>query len=150
MKLVDRVSMTVITAVGSVCFLFAALIVHQTAQRLATEPRVPAKVVKAWTQRMGKGGPVYFAHLVFERKKADGETVRCDVPYVMIGPPTTAGATITIAPRTTTCWEPDVICETCVQPSNSIAWGLLMAAVASGWICFVLVRRAVRENNQPA
>ncbi|SRR5579871_4493566 len=144
----NRVTLTVITATASVLCLIAALVVQQTAQRLATETPVPAKVVKVWTQRIGKGGPVYFAHLIFDRRQGDGTAVHCDVPQVRIGPPTTVGATITVAPRTTTCWEPDVICERCVQPSNAIAWGLLVAAVASGLISFVLVHTAVRENNK--
>src|SRR5580692_3256881 len=103
-------------------------VVHEKVKRLATATPVIATVAKAWSEQgKSKGGrPVYYAQLIFDRKQNDGDIVHCDVPRVGLGQqPTTVGATIKVAPRATTCWEPDVICETCVAPSDYLTLGML-------------------------
>ena len=122
--------------------------VHEKAKRLATETPVTATVAKVWSER-GKskgGGLVYHAQLIFDRKQSDGEIVHCDVPRVDLGVhPATVGATIKVAPRATTCWEPDVICETCAAPSGYLTLSLLILAAVSGLICSFLIWNTVRD-----
>jgi hypothetical protein len=72
--------------------------------------------------------------------------VHCDVPNIFLGiQPATVGATIMIAPRATTCSEPDVICNTCVRASGSLALGFLLVAALSGLIFFFQVRNVMRD-----
>jgi hypothetical protein len=54
------------------------------------------------------------------------------------------GATIKVAPRATSCWEPDVICATCLAPSDTLALGMLIVAAVSGLLCFFLAWGTVR------
>ena len=136
------IAFTLFAALG---WLMAAAVVHDKVRRLATETPVMATVAKAWSEP-AKGGPVYYAQLIFDRKKSDGDFVHCDVPRVSLGQQATkVGAAIKVAPRTTSCWEPDVICETCTAPSNTLALGLLVTAAVFGLICSFLVRSALRE-----
>ena len=62
------------------------------------------------------------------------------------------GAIIKVAPRATTCWEPDVICETCAlpPPSDAFALDMLIVAAVSGLISFLLFWITLREKNKPA
>jgi hypothetical protein len=64
--------------------------------------------------------------------------------------PTTVGAMIKVAPRNTTCWQPDVICETCAAPSDALALDMLIVAAVSGLICFLLLWITLGEKNKPA
>jgi hypothetical protein len=99
--------------------LIGAFVVHVEARRLAVETPVTATVAKVWSKR-ARGGPIYFAQLIFDRKQSDGEIIHCDVPDVRIGAqPKTVGARIKVAPRLTTCWEPDIICETLRRTQQS-------------------------------
>jgi hypothetical protein len=138
--------MMAITLAVSLGCLTGAAGVYAMARRLATETPVAATVAKVWSERTTKGGqPLYQAQLIFDRIQNDGKIVHCDVPRVFLGiQPTTAGATIKVAPRVTSCLEPDVICETCVAPSGHLALGMLIIAVVSGLICFFLMRSTVR------
>jgi hypothetical protein len=140
--------MIVMTLFISLGCLGVAPLVYQKARRLATATPVTATVVKVWSKRTSKTGSTYFARLIFDRKQNDGEIIHCDVPDVVIGPPTTVGAMIKVAPRPTTCWEPDIICETCAAPSNGLALGILIVAVASGLVCFLQIRAILRERNE--
>jgi hypothetical protein len=140
-----RIMMMAIALVVSLGCLTGAAGVYGTARRLATETPVTATVAKVWSERTSKGQPLYHAQLIFDRIQNDGKIVHCDVPRVFLGiQPTTDGATIKVAPRVTSCLEPDVICETCVAPSGHLALGMLIIAVASGSICFFLMRSTVR------
>ncbi len=125
------------------CLLIAAT-VHQKATRLSVTTPVTATVVQAWVERSGRG-PHYFAHLIFDRKQDDGASVHCDVPRVATGQPATAGATLTVAPRATTCFEPDVICDTCTPPNEYFAFAMVIAAAVFGLIGLVAIRSAMRE-----
>ena len=107
-------------------------------------------VAKVWSVP-DRGGPVYFARLIFDRKQSDGETVHCEVPRVEIGhPPINVGARIKVAPQATSCWEPDIICETCAAPSDAIALDTLIAGGVSGFISFLLFWVGRHERNKPA
>jgi hypothetical protein len=128
------------------CLLLAA-VVHQKAQRLSTAAPVTATVAKVWSKRISKGGPTYFARLIFDRKQSDGDIVHCDVPDVLIGQPATVGAAIKVVPRSTTCWEPDIFCETCAASNNDFALVMLMVAAVSGLICFVQFWIILREKK---
>jgi hypothetical protein len=140
-----RVSAIGITAFISLACMVIAITVQSKADRLATETPVVAKVARVWSQA-AKSGPVYRAQLIFDRKQSDGQIVHCDVPRVDLGVMRPAvGGTIEIAPRADSCWEPDVICETCMVPSGRIALSFLMIAVASGCLCFVVTRRTLRD-----
>jgi hypothetical protein len=137
--------MIVFTLFAALGFLMAAAVVHDKVRRLATETPVMATVAKAWSEP-AKGGPVYYAQMIFDRKQNDGGLVHCDVPRVSLGQqPATVGATIKVAPRATSCWEPDIICETCAAPSDTLALGMLVTAAVFGLICSFLVRSALRE-----
>ena len=142
-----RMMIIVITLFVSLGCLMGAAAVYGTARRLATETPVTATVARVWSERATSkgGGLVYHARLIFDRKQNDGEIIHCDVPRVDLGiQPTTVGAAIKVAPRATSCWEPDVICETCVAPSGILALGMLIIAAASGLICFFLMWSIVR------
>jgi hypothetical protein len=145
-----RIITIVMTVFVSLGCLIGALAVHGKVTRLATETPVMATVAEAWSERKPKGGgpgPNY-AHLIFDRKQNDGDIVHCDVPRVGLGQQsTTAGATIKVAPRATTCWEPDVICETCAAPSDYLASGLLVAAAVFGLICSFLISSTLRKYS---
>jgi hypothetical protein len=133
------------TLFASLGFLAAAAVVHDKVRRLAAETPVMATVARAWSEP-AKGGPVYYARLIFDRKQHDGGMVHCDVPRVSFGQQSTrVGATIKVAPRVTTCWEPDVICETCTAPSDTVTFGMLAAAAVFGLICWFVVRSTLRE-----
>jgi hypothetical protein len=144
-----RIMVIAMTLCVSLACLTGAAVVFVTAKRLATETPVMATVAKVWSQRGAKGRDlVYHAQLIFDRKQNDGEVVHCDVPRVNLGiKPATVGATIKVAPRATSCWDPDIICETCVAPTGYHALGFLLVAAVSGLICFFLTRSAVREIN---
>jgi hypothetical protein len=137
---------TVMTVFVSLACLMGALAVHGKVTRLATDTPVMATVAKAWSERKGGGGGPNYAQLIFDRKQNDGDIVHCDVPRVGLGQqPAAVGATIKVAPRATTCWEPDVICETCAAPSDYLALGLLVTAAVFGLICFFLIRSTLRQ-----
>ncbi len=120
-----RIALAVMTLLLSLGCLITALVMHVDAKRRATETPVTATVAKVWTEP-SRGGPTYFARLIFDRKQSDGETIHCDVPHVEIGLPMKVGAMIKVAPRATTCWEPDIICESCVGPSDALALDILL------------------------
>src|SRR4029077_4801597 len=50
-----------------------------------------------------------------------------------------AGDTITIAPRPNTCWEPDIICETCAPPPPHLVSVLFVISAVSGLLFSLLV-----------
>jgi hypothetical protein len=153
MTLTGRIMVITMTFFVSLGCLMGAAGVYGTAKRLATETPVPATVTKVWSERGPQKGRelVYHAQLVFDRKQNDGEIVHCDVPRVDLGiQPATVGATIKVAPRATSCWEPDVICETCVAPSGYLALGMLIIAAVSGLICLFLTLSTVREAKYRA
>jgi hypothetical protein len=135
-----------ITAFISLVCMVIALTVQSNANRLAVETPVVAKVAQVWS-RAARGGPVYRAHLIFDRKQSDGQIVHCDVPRVDLGArPPFVGGTIKIYPRAESCWEPDVVCETCMVPSGRIALSFLTIAVISGFcLCFFVTRRTVPD-----
>lgn len=136
------------TLVASLGCLIAAIGVYAKVSRLASETPVPAKVVNVRSERGHSKGRelVYYAQLIFDRKQDDGKTIHCDVPNVFLGiQPAAVGAIITVAPRPTSCVEPDVICETCVTPSNRLALAFLIVGLIFGLICFVLTRNIVRS-----
>lgn len=148
-----RVMTITATFLVSLGCLLVALAVYANAKRLASETPVTATVAKVRSERgQSKGRElVYYAQLIFDRKQNDGNVIHCDVPNVFLGiQRVTVGATIMVAPRTTTCVAPDVICETCVAPSGHLALGLLIVGAVSGLICFFLVRNAVSEMQNKA
>ena len=64
--------------------LLGAVAEQQRAHRLAANPVVTATVRGAWSEHQ-KGGPVPYAHLEYDRKQPDGQSVHCDVPWVNVG-----------------------------------------------------------------
>lgn len=145
----SRTALAIVTLLVSLGCLIIALVVHTNVKRRATETPVTATVGNVWSEP-GRGGPTYFARLIFDRKQSDGEIIHCDVPHVEIGPPIKAGTTIKVAPRSATCWEPDIICETCSQSSDALAMDMLIVAAISGLICTFLFWLTLREKNKPA
>ena len=142
-----RIGAIAITAFISLACAVIALTVQSAANRLAAETPVVAKVAKVWSQA-SKSGLEYRAQLIFDRKQSDGQIVHCDVPRVDLGMTRPiVGGTIKIAPRAESCWEPDVMCETCTVPSGRIALSFLTIAIVSGWLCFVVTRRTLRERS---
>ena len=133
--------------------LFAAIGEQQKAWRLAVDPVVSATIRRVWLQHQGKGGPHLFAHLVFDRKGPDGQTVHCDVPEVnvnSIGRKLSAGDTIEIAPQPDECWEPDVISET-NAPWTPRRIGIVYAVSAlSGLLCVFVMWRAIQGLRRDA
>jgi hypothetical protein len=145
-----RIALAVITLLVSIGCLITALIMHINVERRATETPVTAIVAQV-RSAMYKGTPNYFVRLIFGRKQADGKVVHCDVPDVEMGMrPTKLGEAIKVAPRLTTCWQPDIICETCAAPSNALALDLLIVAAVSGLLCSLLFWIASRDKNKPA
>jgi hypothetical protein len=140
-------TMMVMTLLISLGCLIAALVMHVEVKRLATETPVVATVAKVRTKQIGKGGPTYFARLIFDRKQSNGDIIHCDVPNVLIGPPITVGAMIKVAPRPTTCFEPDVICETCAAPSDALVLDMLIVAAISGLISFLQLWIILRKKK---
>jgi hypothetical protein len=134
---VGRITMIVMTLLVALGCLIAAFVMHVEVERLATEMPVTATVAKV-RSRMDRGQRIYSAQLIFDRKQSDGAIIHCDVPDVQMGP-TTVGAMIKIAPRNTTCWQPDIICETCALPSDALALDMLIVAAVSGLIFFLLL-----------
>lgn len=126
--------------------LLFAVSAHEKEVRVAAEAPVTATVASAWSESI-KGGRNYFAHLIFDRKQTDGEVVHCDVPKVRLGlQPANTGGTITIYPRATSCWEPDVLCESCASPySNIPVRELLLVASTLGLIFLFLTWRFLRD-----
>jgi hypothetical protein len=152
-RLKDQVGLITATVFISLFCLGGAAVVHQKARLLATGTPVDATVAKLWTEQAKSkgGGLVYFARLVFDRRQGNSSVVHCDVPRVLIGVhPTTLGPTIKVVPQAASCWEPYVICETCPQPSDNLALGLLTVAAVSGLIFFVQARIILREKSKPA
>jgi hypothetical protein len=135
------------TFIFSLLFLAGAAGVHLAAKRRATETPVVATVAKLWSEK-AKYGLVYHAQLIYDRKQSDGQTVHCDVPRVDLGAhPAAVGTTIEVAPRANTCWEPDVVCENCVEASDDLASGMLVIAIVSGLICSLLIWSTVRDTQ---
>jgi hypothetical protein len=148
-----RIMIMTITFCVSLGCLMGAAGVSAAARRLASETPVMATVARVWSERATSkgGGLVYHARLIFDRKQNDGEIIHCDVPRVDLGiQPTTVGATIKVAPRATSCWEPDVICATCIAPTGYLALGMLTIAAVSGLICFFLAWSIVRGSRNKA
>ena len=144
------ITMTLFASLGC---LMGAVAVHVKVKRLATETPVIATIAKVWSERgQSKGRQlVYYAQLIFDRKQNDGEIVHCDVPRVNLGiQPATVGAAIKVAPRTTTCWEPDIICETCAALSDYFTLIWLVTAAVFGLICSFLIRSTLREIKYKA
>ena len=145
-----RIALAVIALLVSLGCLITAFVMHIDVKRRATETPVIATIAKVRSQ-INKGDYIYFAQLSFDRKQGDGSMVHCDVPDVPFGMRRmTAGATIKVAPRAATCWDPDIICETCAAPSDSVALDMLMIAAISGLICFLLFWTKPRSENKPA
>jgi hypothetical protein len=145
-----RIALAVMTLLLSLGCLITALVIHIDVKRRATETPVTATVAKA-RSRIDRGEAIYFAQLIFDRKQSNGDTIHCDVPDVPFGTqPTTVGAIIRVAPRATTCWEPDIICETCTRPSDALALDILIAGSISGMISLLLVWITLRRKNKPA
>src|SRR5580704_6504624 len=129
-----RVIIITVSFLASLGCLIGALAVYATARRLASEIPVTATVVDVRSERGEAKGRelVYYARLLFDRKQDDGGTFHCDVADVFLGiHSATIGAKIRVAPQTTTCIDPDVICDTCVAPSNGIAFVILMIGLGS-------------------
>lgn len=130
--------------------LMGAVGEQQRARRLTADPPVTATVRKAWIEH--QKGPVQFAHLVYDRKQPEGEVAHCDVSRVRVGGSDLTlrtGDTITIAPRPNTCWEPDIICETCAPPSPQRVSVLFVISAVSGLLFSLLLwgaLRALRSN----
>jgi hypothetical protein len=126
--------------------LFGAVAEQQTAARLAVSPVVNATVRSTW--RGYEKGPVKFAHLVFDRKRPDGQTVHCDVPAVNVsesGRKLSPGDTIRIVPMPDECWEPDVICETCAPVTPRQIAMMYVVSALSGLLFGFLAWRAIRD-----
>lgn len=129
---------------GSLLF---AITEQQEASRLAVNPIVSATVRKVWLEHQ-KGGPVPYAHLVFDRKRRDGQTVHCDVPWVNVGGSgrkLSAGDTIRIAPSPIECWEPDIICETCAPITPRHIAMLFVVSALSGLLFVFLAWRGIQD-----
>jgi hypothetical protein len=144
-----RLALAIMTLLVSLGCLLTALVMHMVVKRRATETPVIATVAKVWSVP-DRGGPAYFARLIFDRKQSDGETIHCDVAHVEIGPPIKVGARIKVSPQASSCWEPAIICETCSAPSDAIALDFLIAGGVSGLISFLLFWIGWREKNKPA
>jgi hypothetical protein len=145
-----RIALAVMTLLISLGCLMTALVMHIDVKRRAIDTPVTAAVVKVWIEQSKRGGPTYFARLIFDRKQGDGEIIHCDVPHVLIRQPVKVGTMIKVAPRATTCFEPDVICETCASPSDALALDILITGGVSGLICILLFWITLREKNKPA
>jgi hypothetical protein len=125
--------------------LIAAIIIHFEVKRMATQTPVTATVAQVQT-KMYKGNLVYSVRLIFDRKQTDGSVVHCDLPNVEMGP-TKIGDAIKVSPQNTSCFAPDIICDTCAAPSDALALDLLIVAAISGLICFLLFWIPSRENT---
>ncbi len=138
-----------LTIFVSLAFLVVTLATWGKAHRLATNTPVMATVAKIWSERTrSKNVVVYYAQLIFDRKQENGDTIHCDVPRVLLGQlRVAAGEAIKIAPRATSCWEPDIICETCGAPTVQLALSMLVISALSGGIGFILILRAVRASQ---
>jgi hypothetical protein len=129
---------------------FGAVAEQQRAHRLAANPVVTATVREAWSEHQ-KGGPVPYAHLVYDRKQWDGKTVHCDVPWVNVGGlgrMLSAGDTIMIAPLPNECWEPDLICETCAPWTPRHIAMMYVVSASSGLLCVFLIWQAIRDMRR--
>jgi hypothetical protein len=85
--------------------------------------------------------------LIFDRKDKDGAAVHCDIPKVPIGGQAMKmGDTIKVVPRIASCWDPYLICKSCIVPTKGLAWGLLVAAFVFGSIAVVVTRRVLRDQ----
>src|ERR1700754_4711933 len=76
----------------------------------------PTTVTRSATVRdipIGRSGaPGDYAHLTFDRNDQNGRLVHCDVPQVHggeIAHRLSPGDLIAIAPRVSSCWDPDII-----------------------------------------
>jgi len=131
-----------------VASLLGAIAEQRRAWRLAANPVAIATVRSAWLEHQKKGAPVPFAHLVFDRKRPDGQTVHCDVPAVNVGESgrkLSAGDTIRIVPMPDECWEPDVICEACEPVTQQHIAMMYVVSALSGLLFVFLVWRAIRD-----
>jgi hypothetical protein len=144
-----RIALAVMTLVVSLGCLIAALVMHVAVKRLATETPVTATVAQVRT-KMDKGNLMYSVRLIFDRKQSDGNVVHCDVPVDLGMRPTRLGEAIKISPQNTSCFAPHIICDTCAAPSDAFALDMLMVAVVSGLICFLLFWITSREKNKLA
>jgi hypothetical protein len=139
--------MTLLVSLGC---LIAALVMHVEVKRLAKETPVTATVAQV-RSKMYKGNLIYSVRLIFDRKQSDGNVVHCDVPDVEMGMrPTKLGEAIKVSPQNTSCFAPHIICDTCAAPSDVLALDMLMVAVVSGLICFLLFWITSREKNKLA
>jgi hypothetical protein len=144
-----RIAFGVMAGLVSFGCLLAALIMHFEVKRLATQTPVTATVAQV-QNRMYKGVLVYSARLIFDRTQGNGSVVHCDLPDVELGVRSAKlGETIKISPQNTSCFAPDIICDTCAAPSDAVALDLLIIAVACGLICFLLFWITSRERNEP-
>jgi hypothetical protein len=145
-----RIALAVMTLLVSLGCLIAALVMHVEVKRLATQTPVTATVAQV-RSKMYKGDLIYSIRLIFDRKQSDGNVVHCDVPNIEMGMRLTKlGEAIKISPQNTSCFAPHIICDTCAAPSDAFALDMLMVAVISGIICFLLFSMSLREKNKPA
>ena len=144
-----RIALAVMTLLISLGCLLAALVMHVEVKRLATQTPVTATVAQV-RSKMYKGNLIYSVRLIFDRKQPDGNVVHCDVPDIEAGVrPTKLDEAIKVSPQNTSCFAPHIICDTCAAPSDALALDMLIVAVASGLICFLLFRMTLREKNKP-
>jgi hypothetical protein len=142
--------LAVMTLLVSLGCLIAALVMHVEVKRLATQTPVTATVAQV-RSKMYKGDLIYSVRLIFDRKQSDGNVVHFDVPNIEMGMRLTKlGEAIKISPQNTSCFAPHIICDTCAAPSDAFALDMLMVAVISGIICFLLFSMSLREKNKPA
>ena len=130
------------------CLLFFvfALAERGRANRIATNPAVMAEVKGTWFERGGKGGQVQFAHLVFDRTQ-DGRQIHCDVNRVninLIGKNIDDGEHIKIAPLSYSCFEPDIICDSCPSWQTGMTILLLSSAI-SGILFGFLLKKEIAD-----
>ncbi len=145
-----RIALAVMTLLVSLGCLIAALVTHVEVKRLATETPVTATVAQV-RSKMYKGNLIYSVRLIFDRKQGDGNVVHCDVPDVEMGMRSTKlGEAIKVSPQNTSCFAPHIICDTCAAPSDVLALDMLMVAVVSGLICFLLFWITSREKDKLA
>jgi hypothetical protein len=148
----NRVKILTYSSLICLACLVSGLAVLAKKNRLLVEIPVIATVGNVLTTP-GKGGSLsYHAQLIFDRINSDGEVVHCDVKNVPLGSRSvTVGDTIKVAPRKASCWEPDVINDTGIAPTDSLAWLLLIVAVISGLIfVFVALRVALEVQSKPS
>jgi hypothetical protein len=121
----------------------------ERASRLAADERVTARVIRAWVVHGRGGGPR--ADLAYERQQND-KIVHCEIANVAVGRvgrTVNTGDAITVSPRPDSCWEPDVVCETCPPEKPNMIFPLLFSAFFAA-IGVFLLKKALKKAVTPA